>query len=134
MGVRFRLSNRKFTMGETVEYQIRPGFDEKFKRPEIEATIRALLEEKLDGREYMDAEAQALMGDIVKETLDVLQDMKMSNRFKFIVDVKYGENRGQGVTCSFRALWDSDSDRYQAVNYASDALFCTVSVFGIYYN
>lgn len=60
-------------MGETVEYQIRPGFDEKFKRPEIEATIRALLEEKLDGREYMDAEAQALMGDIVKETLDVLQ-------------------------------------------------------------
>ena len=22
--------------------------------------------------------------------------MKMSNRFKYIVDVKYGENRGQG--------------------------------------
>ena len=26
---------------ETVEYQIRPGFDEKFKRQEIEQTIRA---------------------------------------------------------------------------------------------
>ena len=51
----------------------------------------------------------------------------MSSRFKYIVDVKYGENRGQGkvwskpayffnlgVTCSFRALWDSDSDKHQS--------------------
>jgi len=86
---------------ETVEYQIRPGFDEKFKRQEIEQTIRALLDEKLEGREYKDAEAQTLMENIIKETLDALQDMKMSPRFKYIVDVKYGENRGQGKKTSF---------------------------------
>ena len=34
---------------------------------------RALLEEKLEGREYKDAEAQTLMEDIIKETLDSLQ-------------------------------------------------------------
>ena len=35
----------------------------------------------------------------------------MSKRFKFIVDVKYGEFRGQGVTVAMRALWDSDTDK-----------------------
>ena len=34
---------------------------------------RALLEEKLEGREYKDAEAQSLMENIIKETLDALQ-------------------------------------------------------------
>merc|ERR1712189_78892 len=116
---------------ETVEYQIRPGFDEKFKRAEVEQFVRALLEEKLEAREYKDADAPGLMQTIIKEVLDGLQDMKMSPRFKYIVDVKYGENRGQGVTCVFRALWDSDSDKHQTISYTNESIFCTVSVFGI---
>ena len=58
---------------DTVEYQIRPSFDEKFKRPEVEQFVRALLEEKLEGKEFKDAEAPGLMEGIIKETLDALQ-------------------------------------------------------------
>ena len=58
---------------DTVEYQIRPSFDEKFKRPEVEQFVRALLEEKLEGKEFKAADAPALMEGIIKETLDALQ-------------------------------------------------------------
>ena len=60
--------------------------------------------------------------------------MGMSDRFKFIVDVKLGEIRGQGVAVAMRALWDSDTDKKAASNFQNDDIFCSAIVFGVYYN
>merc|ERR1711953_1378509 len=117
-----------------IQYQIRPSFEEKFKRPEIEEVVRSILDQQLENKEYSDAESQSLVHDITREIIDQLKDLKMSPRFKFIVDVKYGENRGQGVTSVYRALWDSDSDKHQAVNYMNETVFCAVNIFGVYFN
>ena len=38
--------------GESIQYQIRPSFEERFKKTEIEELVRNLIVEKLDNVEY----------------------------------------------------------------------------------
>ena len=49
-----------------------------------------------------------------------LQELQL-NRYKFVVQVAIGEQRGEGVRMACRCFWDSDSD-----NYATDT-FTNVS-------
>ena len=66
--------------------------------------------------------------------LERVKKMGMATRFKFIVDVKFGECRGQGVAVAMRALWDSDTDKKAVANFQNDNIFCSAIVFGVYYN
>ena len=38
--------------GDSIQYQIRPSFEEKFKRPEIEEVVRSILDQQLENKEY----------------------------------------------------------------------------------
>lgn len=81
--------------------------------------------------------------------MERVQALGMSPRYKFIVDAKVGELRGQvnltpfewgtkdifkGVTCGMRAIWDSDSDKSVHSQFKNEQFFCSVIVFGIYFN
>ena len=50
------------------------------------------------------------------------------DRYKIVVEVIIGEQRGEGVRMGSRCLWDYASDVYM-----NDSLFCCTAVFGLYY-
>ena len=54
-------------------------------------------------------------------------------RYKIVVEVVIGEQRGEGVRMGSRCLWDSDTDNYASCVYMNDSLFCCAAVFGLYY-
>ena len=54
-------------------------------------------------------------------------------RYKIVVEVVIGEQRGEGVRMGTRCLWDSDTDSYASDVFMNDSLFCCAAAFGIYY-
>ena len=58
---------------------------------------------------------------------------KIHCRYKIVVEVVIGEQRGEGVRMGTRCLWDSDTDSYASDVFMNDSLFCCAAAFGIYY-
>ncbi|CAB1424467.1 unnamed protein product [Pleuronectes platessa] len=113
-------------------FLIRPHHQHKFKPAVVKECIREIVREKLSGVQYDPEEVPQLsktLADSVKE--------KVKNagfdRYKLVVQVVIGEQRGQGVKMSSRCLWDADSDNYAEDVYLNDSLFCLVAVFGSYH-
>lgn len=46
------------------------------------------------------------------------------DRYKFIVQVVIGEQRGEGVKMACRCFWDSDTDNCAQDIFMNDSLFC----------
>jgi len=53
-------------------------------------------------------------------------------RYKFVVQVVIGEQRGEGVRMGCRCFWDADTDNYAEDTYRNDTLFCVAAAFGAY--
>jgi len=56
----------------------------------------------------------------------------LSSRYKFVVQVVIGEQRGEGIQMGCRCFWDQDTDGYAEDSYRNDSLFCVAAAFGIY--
>ncbi len=54
-------------------------------------------------------------------------------RYKFVVHVVVGQQKGQGVRIGARNFWDLDTDYSVSENYLTDDIFCLVTVYAIYY-
>ena len=54
-------------------------------------------------------------------------------RYKIVVEVVMGEQRGEGVRMGTRCLWDSDTDNFASDVFINDSLFCCAAAFGTYY-
>uniref|UniRef100_A0A673LRZ7 Tctex1 domain-containing protein 2-like n=1 Tax=Sinocyclocheilus rhinocerous TaxID=307959 RepID=A0A673LRZ7_9TELE len=74
-------------------YLIRPNYKDKFKAGAAKECIREILREQLYG--------QAV----------VFSDVGF-DRYKLIVQVVVGEQRGEGVKMAARCFWDADTDSY----------------------
>ena len=54
-------------------------------------------------------------------------------RYKVVVQVVIGEQRGEGVRMGTRCLWDADTDNYASDVFMNDSLFCCAAAFGVFY-
>lgn len=69
------------------------------------------------------------IADQVKATL---KNMGKDKRYKYLVQVIIGENKGQGVRVGSRCFWDEDTDDCAWYSYMDDNLFCMVAAFAVY--
>ena len=69
------------------------------------------------------------IADQVKATL---KGMGKDKRYKFLVQVIIGENRGQGVRVGSRCFWDEDTDDCAWYSFMDENLFCMVAAFAVY--
>lgn len=53
-------------------------------------------------------------------------------RYKLVVQVLIGEQRGEGIRYGGRCLWDPNTDAYAEDTYRNDSLFCVASAYGVY--
>ena len=82
-----------------------------FRQTKVKTIMEEVLREKLTGATYHpDNTSQWTreIADEIKQSLK-LQDM---DRYKYVVQVMIGEQRGEGVSMSARCFWDQKRDHY----------------------
>ncbi|VDK32909.1 unnamed protein product [Dibothriocephalus latus] len=112
-------------------YIIRPDTFDRFKPTIAKNLILELLKAKLDGLKY-DYELFPGILSLADSIREEMKEKLKLNRYKFIVQVTLGEQKGQGVKASCRCYWDADADNYAEVTYFNERLFCVAVAFGIY--
>ena len=137
---------------EEQNFQIRPPFSKKFKPgavkvrigerivPQLQTEnsvccqeiIHGCLNEQLGGKVY-DANKVSQWSKAIADNVKSQVKTLGYDRYKIVVEVVIGEQRGEGVRMGSRCLWDSDTDNYASDVYMNDSLFCCTAVFGLYY-
>ncbi|CAM4653845.1 unnamed protein product [Leuciscus chuanchicus] len=113
-------------------YLIRPNYKDKFKAGVAKECIREILREQLYGVQYNPDEVPTLSTSLVDSIKNKLKDVGF-DKYKLIVQVVVGEQRGQGVKMVARCLWDADTDSCAQDIYMNDSLFCVAAAFGVYH-
>ncbi|XP_035996982.1 tctex1 domain-containing protein 2 isoform X2 [Fundulus heteroclitus] len=113
-------------------YFLRPNHQLKFKPAIVKGYIREIVRERLSGVQYDPENVPELTLSLAESVKDKVKSSGF-DRYKLVVQVLIGEQRGQGVKMSSRCLWDADTDNYAEDVFMNDSLFCVVAVFGSYY-
>jgi len=53
-------------------------------------------------------------------------------RYKYMVQVVIGEQRGEGVRMGCRTFWDRDTDTYASEIFTNDSIFCVATAYAVY--
>jgi len=113
-------------------YMIRPNFRNKFRPVAVKNIIHEILGEELGGKQYNAEETGNWTRTISDSIKDKLKGMEY-DRYKIVVQVVIGEQRGEGVKFAARCLWDSDTDNYAQDIYTNESLFCVAVAYGVFY-
>ncbi|XP_050758674.1 dynein light chain Tctex-type protein 2B [Gymnogyps californianus] len=113
-------------------YSLRPGLQRRFKSSTVKECIHAILKEKLANVRYIPEEMPQLTKSLSETIKDRLKEEGF-DRYKMVVQVVIGEQRGEGVNMAARCFWDADTDSYAHDVFMNDSLFCVVAAFGCFY-
>ncbi|NXM39085.1 TC1D2 protein, partial [Gymnorhina tibicen] len=113
-------------------YSLRPGLQHRFKSSTVKECIHAILKEKLANVQYIPEEMPELTKSLSETIKDRLKEEGF-DRYKMVVQVVVGEQRGEGVNMAARCFWDADTDSCAHDVFMNDSLFCVVAAFGCFY-
>ncbi|KAF5401147.1 Tctex1 domain containing-protein 1 [Paragonimus heterotremus] len=113
-------------------YVIRPQFDQKFRPSVVKAILNRILKDRLENEKYSAEESHNNCISIADEIKQTLKKTLTLSRYRYLVQVIIGEQRGQGVKVAYRCYWDSDTDNYAEASFMNDSIFCVASAFGVY--
>eukprot|EP00892_Ulva_mutabilis_P007690 jgi/Ulvmu1/5293/UM022_0087.1 len=120
-------------MTQTVPtYQVKPTYTHKFKEKEVREIIQAVLKNKLTGSAYNADATSALTREIADDIKQELKD-KDWPRYKYVVHVVIGEQKGEGLQIACRAFWDSNTDAIAKEVFENKSLFAVATAYGVYY-
>ena len=94
--------------------------------------MEEILKDKLSGAVYHPDTASEWareIADELKQSLK-LQDM---DRYKYVVQVVVGEQRGEGVSMSARCFWDKARDHCVQKTFQNETIFCVALAFATYF-
>ncbi|XP_044736502.1 dynein light chain Tctex-type protein 2B-like isoform X1 [Chrysoperla carnea] len=113
-------------------YLIKPPLSQKFRAQPVQLIIKTILRDMLTGVEYSQEGAKELTKKIANEIRDKVRELNF-RRYKIIVQVHIGEQKGAGVKSGIRCLWDSECDNYTSDVFMNDTLFCMAVVYAVYF-
>ncbi|KAL8188273.1 UNVERIFIED_CONTAM: Tctex1 domain-containing protein 2 [Gekko kuhli] len=116
----------------TRAYSLRPAFHHKFRSSVVKECIHMVLKEELAGVQYSPDEIPLITKQLSEKIRDTLKE-KGFHRYKIMVQVVIGEQRGEGVNMAARCFWDADTDNYAQDVFINDSLFCVAAAFGCFY-
>ena len=125
---------RKKQAKESTErlYEIQPRPREKFRPGRVKEIIKEILTLKLDSvLQYQVETIQTLTKEISETIKQRLKELNLP-RYKYVVQVFIGEQKGQGVRVSNRCFWDYETDHCASETYSNDNIFCLATAYGIY--
>ncbi|MBZ3874818.1 Tctex1 domain-containing protein 2 [Sciurus carolinensis] len=83
----------------------------RFRPSVVKDCIHTVLKEELANAEYNPEEMPQLTKHLSENIKDKLKEMGF-DRYKMVVQVVIGEQRGEGVFMAARCFWDADTDNY----------------------
>ncbi|XP_078060629.1 dynein light chain Tctex-type protein 2B isoform X2 [Mustelus asterias] len=113
-------------------YSIRPAFQHRFKTAIVKAKINSVLKEELSNKLYNPEEVPLMTRNIAEAIKTQVKECAFE-RYKVVVQVVIGEQRGEGVKMAARCFWDADTDNFAQDVYMNESLFCVAAAFGCYY-
>ncbi|XP_061490514.1 dynein light chain Tctex-type protein 2B isoform X2 [Rhineura floridana] len=113
-------------------YNLRPAFQHKFRSSAVKECIHEVLKEELASVQYNPEEIPSLTKSLSETIRNKLKE-KGYHRYKIVVQVVIGEQRGEGVNMAARCFWDADTDNYAQDVFMNDTLFCAVVAFGCFF-
>ena len=110
---------------------LRPTFEKKFNKKEVSAIIREIFEKRLEKAEYDSEKVAQMTKELANEIRDTVTAKKYE-RYRLVVNLTIGEQKGQGIKMGCRCLWDEDTDNFVKEMYINNSIFAVAIVFGIY--
>ncbi|KAF2360044.1 Tctex-1 [Trinorchestia longiramus] len=110
----------KMTAADTTQnFQIRPPAKEKLRASMVKEVIHTVLVDQLSQYRYDGETADETVNTLAETIRTKLSDELSVERYKLVVHVVLGEQRGGGVKVGARCLWDTDSDTTVYDNFLS---------------
>ena len=97
----------------------------------MKAMIRDVLDSHLKGQKFVSDHTGEWTKDIANEIRQKLKNLG-HERYKYMVQVVMGEQRGQGVRMGCRCFWDSETDSQASDVFINEHLFCVATAYAIY--
>eukprot|EP01060_Flectonema_neradi_P006646 TRINITY_DN1450_c0_g1_i1.p1 TRINITY_DN1450_c0_g1~~TRINITY_DN1450_c0_g1_i1.p1 ORF type:complete len:139 (+),score=23.27 TRINITY_DN1450_c0_g1_i1:54-470(+) len=113
-------------------YQMKPREGTKFLKRDVEMTMSAILQKKLQDKEYDPAEQGTLTKELCTEIQTAVKKMGY-DRYKIVIQVNITEAKGQGIRIASRCLWDPDQDNFAESVFKNQHLWCCALCFGCYW-
>ncbi|XP_066504327.1 dynein light chain Tctex-type protein 2B [Hoplias malabaricus] len=118
--------------GSVNSHSIRPSQQHRFRPAVVCGCIREVLREHLSGESYDLERSPELIQTLSSSISHRVRELGLE-RYKLVVQVVMGEQKGEGVQMASRCFWDADTDGFAKDIYINDTLFCVAAVFGVYY-
>ena len=91
------------------EHALRPAYKNSFHPAVAKEIIKSVLEAKLKDKVYSAEITSQWTRDIADEIKGKLKELNLP-RYKYVVNVAIGEQKGEGIRIGARCFWDSDVD------------------------
>jgi hypothetical protein len=98
----------------------------------VKDMMDVIIKERLTGVQYEADTCSMLARDISDEIKFKLKTLGFEERYKFVVQVVIGEEKGEGVRMGCRCLWDPKTDNHAATQFHNETVFCAAAAFGIW--
>eukprot|EP00397_Hematodinium_sp_SG-2012_P044388 GEMP01049566.1.p1 GENE.GEMP01049566.1~~GEMP01049566.1.p1 ORF type:complete len:124 (+),score=20.26 GEMP01049566.1:65-436(+) len=112
-------------------YVVQPEYKNKFRPGPIKEIMQEVLKGKLEKATYHAEQTNILTKQVADEVKERIKELSLP-RYKIVVQVVIGEQRGQGVRLGHRCFWDSSTDAFATESYCNETLFCVVTCYGVY--
>jgi hypothetical protein len=91
------------------EHALRPAYKNSFHPALAKQIIKGVLTERLSNKTYNAELTSQWTRDIADDIKGKLKELNLE-RYKYVVNVAIGEQRGEGIRIGCRCFWDSDVD------------------------
>lgn len=118
-------------MATVNELVAEPAFNNKFRQGKAQELISEVLKSKLNNVSYHADNTSTWTREIADDIKIKLKEMNL-DRYKFVVQVVIGEQRGEGVKMGCRCFWDANTDNFATAEYSNGSIFCVAVAFGVY--
>lgn len=108
-----------------------PSFDKSFRPGKVKEIMTEVLKSRLDNLTYDPDNCSTWCRDIADEVKQQLKTLGM-DRFKWVVQVVIGEQKGAGVQIGARAFWDNKTDQIAEEKFVNESIFAVCVVAGVY--
>ena len=104
----------------------------RFNAARVKALLDDTLEEWFAEKEYDASSASGWTVDVTRAIEERIRDLEFP-RYKVVVQVVVGQNKGQGVNAVSRCLWSVETDTWTSSSYKNASLFAVAMAFGVYF-
>eukprot|EP00484_Ammonia_sp_Unknown_P019309 CAMPEP_0197037848 /NCGR_PEP_ID=MMETSP1384-20130603/14960_1 /TAXON_ID=29189 /ORGANISM="Ammonia sp." /LENGTH=119 /DNA_ID=CAMNT_0042468219 /DNA_START=33 /DNA_END=392 /DNA_ORIENTATION=- len=114
------------------EYRVQPNYRQKFRPALVKDVMRKYMEDTLRGEKYDSDNVSKWSKEISHNIKSFLKSCNWP-RYKYMVQVIIGENKGQGVKVASKQFWDEKNDSMSVHYYVNESLYCVAIAYGVYH-